>query len=370
MTGITVHEWVEPSGGAEKVLDQFAQVFPENEIRVLWNDAPGRFLSEPTETWLSKTPLRNHKALCIPFLPPTWRMQRTGHTPDWVLVSSHLFAHHIKFRNIQKQPLKFAYVHTPARYIWTPEHDSRGQHGIVRIFARLFKPIDRARAQEIDFIAANSEFTRDRIRQTWGRESTVIYPPVDVFQMQERAKAELNPTEQAIIDTLPPSYLFGASRLVEYKRLDAVISAGIQTGEPVIIAGEGPERARLEQLAFESGVDVRFLGRVSDELLMHLYKRARVFIFPPVEDFGIMPVEAMANGTPVITNRLGGAFESVSSIEGGVSIDIEDPAQWSIALAATDKIDRNGLAQRAQRFDSSVFRTSLRKWMLEGGANI
>lgn len=372
MPGLLVHEWIENDGGAEKVLEEMAATFPDAAIYCLWDDSDDRF--EPNrvmESWLSRTPLRRHKALALPFMPATWRKnQRSAVRPDWVLLSSHLFAHHFGSSQDLSGVRKLAYVYTPARYLWAPESDPRGSSLAVRSVGPIFRAIDRRRAQDIDEIAAISEFIRERIARAWGRDSRVIYPPVAVRELQAvRDWREQVPADELrILDNLPPEFLFGASRLVSYKRLDVVIEAGIATGYPVVIAGSGPHLAALRAKARDAGVQVTFVGRVSDAMMRALYQRALVYVFPPVEDFGIMPVEAMSLGTPVVVNRVGGAAESVKLLRGGSAA--EDLSRASLR-AAVDKALRADMksasANASDYFGIERFVRQLKSWVNANG---
>jgi glycosyltransferase involved in cell wall biosynthesis len=160
-----------------------------------------------------------------------------------------------------------------------------------------------------------------------------------------------------------------ASRLVPYKRHEVAIRMGERLGLPVVIAGAGPERERLEVLAAAASVPVHLLGRVSDELMRSLFQRALAFVFPPVEDFGIMPVEAMAAGCPVIGNRIGGAAESVVDGISGVHFDPDDVAGFDAAVAAVAAIDPAAARERALAFDTDRFLDELRAWVLGRSAD-
>src|SRR5690606_23178144 len=134
------------------------------------------------ETWLAHTPLRGHKALALPLMPAVWRSLPRRDT-DWVLTSSHLFAHHARFRGAAREAPRLVYAHTPARYIWAPDLDVRGDSIPARLVSRALMPLDRRRAQEPVAIAANSEFIAKRIALAWEREAEVIYPNVDVARL-------------------------------------------------------------------------------------------------------------------------------------------------------------------------------------------
>jgi glycosyltransferase involved in cell wall biosynthesis len=366
LTGLIVHEWISPHGGSEKVMEAMLSTFPAAKVLTLWNDAPDKYSgARVQESWLAKTPLRRHKAAALPFMPVTWRHLRPKDSVDWLLVSSHLFAHHARpcspFRDVEK----YVYVHTPARYIWTPELDARGAGPIPALASCILRPLDRKRALENHHLAANSEFVRQRIHDTWGVEADVVYPPVNVESIKEKGswEAELADSDLRLLRSLPRPYILGASRFVPYKRLDAVIRIGAAAGLPVVIAGSGPDEARLRCLAEGAPVPVTFILSPGDELLRALYQSAYAFVFPPIEDFGIMPVEAMATGTPVLVNRRGGASESVVHGQTGMHIDPDDLQSGVKALEGVAGLEGEAIVARASGFSTAAFQQNLRAWM-------
>jgi glycosyltransferase involved in cell wall biosynthesis len=360
-SGLIIHEWVERWGGAERVLEAMMQAFPDADVRVLWSDSAELLGREATESWLARTPLRHHKALALPAMLPTWRLP-LGSNPDWVLVSSHLFAHHVR---TPPETKKFVYAHTPARYIWEPDRDLRGGNPAVRAASAVLKPIDRRRAGEATSIAVNSSFTAERVRTAWQQPSTVIYPPVDteVLTAIEDWRAPLADSEQRLLDSLQRPYLLGASRFVTYKQLDTVIRAGVATRLPVVIAGSGPSEMRLRALAAELNADVTFVIAPSDELIRALYSNAITYVFPAAEDFGIMPVEAMACGTPVIGSAAGGVRESVSLVGGGVTADLDHQPDWNDLLQRATDLDPTDFRPRTLAFSRTRFIAQLQEWM-------
>lgn len=363
MPGLIVHEWLAQTGGSENVLEQMLATLPDADLLVLWND---RVPSDRPvqETWLARTPLRRHKALALPFEVPTWRYLRAEKSYEWMLVSSHLFAHHARLRSQSDTP-KHVYAHTPARYIWSPDLDRRGAAPHIKVASALLKPIDRKRAQEAVSIAANSEFTRDRIRRAWNRDAEVIYPPVNVERIRSVSdwRDSLTAREEDYLSALPADFLLGASRMIPYKRLDAVIDAGEATQVPVVLAGAGPLWASLKSRAERSTVPVHMVHRPSDELLFALYQRARAFVFPAIEDFGIMPIEAMACGAPVIVTHEGGAAETARLTGGGAIVESFEPSEWRHALSLVDAIDRRQLPDRVDAFSLASFRVALLGWL-------
>lgn len=360
MSGILVHEWLARTGGSENVFEVLADTFPDAERFALWNDSSGRF-TDVGETWLARTPLRRSKALALPLMPLAWR-QLPATDADWVLTSSHLFAHHARFAGAAAQAPKLVYAHTPARYIWVPELDGRGGSVPAKLMSAALKPLDRKRAQEPVAIAANSRFVADRIRETWEREAEVIYPPVAVEDFAE--EPSLSDADQAVLDGMPSGYLFAVSRWVPYKRLDAAIAAGRASGRPVVLAGEGPDEVRLRAMAEASGVDVRFLHHPSFALLRSLYRRAAALVFAPIEDFGIVPVEAMASGTPVIANAVGGAVESViDGVTGAHVVDWGSPTELKAAVDRAVRCNADACVRHAEAFRGINFQNKIRSFV-------
>lgn len=341
MAGIIIHEWMSVHGGSEKVFEAMSHAFPGADLFTLWRD-PGAVMAdrEITESWFSRTPLRRSKALALPMMPHTWRTLRSGHRYDWMLVSSHLFAHHARFQGANRSIPKFVYAHTPARYIWTPELDFRGGNLAVGIASAYYRPMDRTRAAEPVAIAANSACVQDRIRRFWDRDATIIYPPVPTEAIAESVRTGngLSDADRRVIDGLPAIFILGASRFVSYKQLDKVISVGALLDIPVVIAGRGPEEQRLRHIAESATVPATFVVSPSDALLHALYAHSAAYVFPPVEDFGMMPVEAMAAGAPVVVNAVGGAQESAGRSAAGVVADFADVR--GVADRTRELIDR------------------------------
>lgn len=365
MSGAIVHEWVEKIGGSERVLDQMAATFPDADIYALWSNEPGRYHPRSThESWLSRTPLRGRKSLALPVMPVAWRTMQKQRDYDWVLVSSHAFAHQVRFRG-KATARKYVYAHTPARYIWARDLDSRGAGLTGALASAVLRPIDRHFAQEAERLAANSRYVAERISRAWERESSVIYPPVRVTTIESRSdwSQELGAIEARLLAALPETFVLAASRFVPYKRLDLAILAADRVGVPIVVAGAGPDRDRLAAIASEASVPVTFVTSPSDELLLSLYQRAQAFIFPAIEDFGIMPVEAIAAGCPVVAVAEGGASESViDGVNGFVSSEQTLPGLADAtekALSLHKRMPRGTVAS----FDELIFRDHIRRFV-------
>lgn len=369
VTGLIAHEWVAQAGGSENVVEQFLAAFPGADLQVLWSDDPNRFAARTYETWLARTPLRRYKAMSLPFMPQTWRSVKAQGDYEWILASSHLFAHHVRPRGLRALVPKYSYVHTPARYIWEPELDPRGASRMVRAAGKFFKPLDKKRAHESDKMAANSRFTRERIRRVWGRDADVIYPPVDTERIISGGdwRNHLTGAELSELESLPSEFVLGASRFVSYKRLDLVIKVGEALGVPVVLAGAGSGYEALRAKASDVKVPVAFVVGPSDAMLYALYQRASVFMFPTIEDFGIMPVEAMAAGTAVAVAPVGGAAESARLLDGGSVAESFELRDWKVAIDAAERLVTTGLAERAKWLSNDSFRSAVQAWLSPGG---
>jgi glycosyltransferase involved in cell wall biosynthesis len=366
LPGLIVHEWIEQYGGAEKVAEEFAAIFPDAAIACLWDDYPERFAGRSvTESWLSKTPLRRRKSLALPFTLPTWRSLRVPERPDWMICSSHLFSHHARLAGHGDGVPKYVYAYTPARYVWNPDLDHRGNSRAARAASKPLQAIDRARAKEATSIAAVSNYVRERIQNTWLRDCEVIHPPVDVGYYSASKAEFLTPAERSLLESLPETFVLGASRFVPYKRLDLALAFGEANDVPVVLAGSGPQESALRELADSTPVPVQFVIRPSQPLLRELYARARAFIFPPTEDFGIMPVEANATGTPVIASSIGGAAESVAHGVSGFLLESFSRSEMRSAADALGSITPEECRRQTERFNTPVFHTSIKNWIAE-----
>jgi glycosyltransferase involved in cell wall biosynthesis len=173
----------------------------------------------------------------------------------------------------------------------------------------------------------------------------------------------LTDAEQRSLDALPSDFVLGVSRFIPYKRLDVVMQTGQLLDLPVVIAGHGPLDAQLRAMAGEVSVPVHFQIQPSDGLIYALMERARIFVFPPIEDFGMVAVEAMASGTPVMANRIGGSGESVQDGVGGALFDPHSPEEIRGAAQICAALSPADISTHAQRFDATEFDDSLRKWV-------
>lgn len=355
------------------MLEAIAALHPDADLITPWNNAPHRFPDRTVhELWLSRSPFRGKKAAAVPALAAAWRSAVPQHQAyDWILASSHLFSHHIRPRGLSSGAPKLVYAYTPARYIWTPEMDDRGRGIQARLASALLRPLDRRRANEAVAVAGISQFVSDRIQEAWRVESTVVYPPVETTMLQSVGdwRSRLTDPEIDILDSLPETFILGASRFIPYKRLDAVIQAGELADIPVVLAGSGPEGMNLAAQAAEARVPVRIITDPSSALLYALYQAAMVFVFPPVEDFGIMPIEAMALGTPAVGSWLGGSAETIADGVSGTHFDSMAPVDIARAVTSAAALSPQDCRVASAKFSRENFDASFSAWMntaLEG----
>jgi len=253
--------------------------------------------------------------------------------------------------------LHICYCLTPTRYLWNTweylerEQAGRAARAVLAPFLQYLRLWDRLAADRVDRFVAISREVQQRIARVYRRPSDIIYPPVHTERFR--------PAEG------PHDYYLIASRLIPYKRIDLAVQAFNQLDRPLVIAGDGRDRRRLEAMA---GPNVRFLGRVSDEELAKLMAGCRAFIFPGLEDFGIAPVEALAAGRPVIAYAGGGALDTVIDGLTGVLFYEQSPAALAEAVRrlealGEDHFDPLELRRQAERFSAERFRQEFRAYV-------
>jgi glycosyltransferase involved in cell wall biosynthesis len=337
--------------GGEKVLLSLARLYPEAPIFTLLH-LPGSLCPELEArdirtTFLQRFPgLETHYRRYLPLFPmAVASIDLTGY--DLVISSSHCVAKGARPRG---DAVHLCYSHTPMRYVWDryldyfgPERLGVPARWLVRPIAEGLRAWDVATAPRVHRFAANSEYVARRIRRYYGRNAEVIPPPVDTDFFTPGPDG-------------PGDFDLVVSALVPYKRIELVFAAYRGTGRALKIVGTGPERARLEGLRPS---EVELLGRVDDATLRDLYRRCRAVILPGVEDFGIVPVEAMACGRPAVVFREGGGAESVVEGETGVVFDEASPASLRAAVDSLGGMRFNtaALRARAEAFSRSLFET-------------
>jgi glycosyltransferase involved in cell wall biosynthesis len=352
VTVAIVHDYLNQYGGAERVLESLHRLYPEAPVYTIVHDPtrmPERFRSwDIRPSWVNRLPgSRRHYEKMIPLFPAAVEsIDLSGY--DLVVSLSSAWV-----KGVLTGPgaLHVCICTSPMRFAWDEYYDRLRQRtnpvarGLLAGILHWIRVWDVASSVRPDRYVAISNVVAGRIAKYYRRESVVIRPGIDTsfFVPDGAARDDV--------------YLV-ASRLKPYKKIDLAIGTFNRLGKRLVVAGDGPERLRLERMA---GQNVTFLGRVSDGELLRQYRRCRALIFPTNEDFGLTPLEAMSCGTPVIAYGRGGALETV--IDGQTGVFFSDQTSESLAAAVerfeTMRFDPQMVRRRAQNFDQAVFTDGL-----------
>jgi glycosyltransferase involved in cell wall biosynthesis len=351
-----VHDWLTGMRGGEKVLDAICELFPDAPLFTLVHvkgSVSPRIESRPITTSLAQV-LPGAPHLYRHFLPlyPALVEGFNLESFDLVISSSHCAVKSV----IAPRAVHVCYCHSPMRYAWDQFPEYFGPRQVGPAASRALAPVmaalarwDAATAHRPDRFLANSQYVAGRISRYYNRRSAVVYPPVDTDYYRPSGDV---PAPSA------PNFVV-VSALVPYKRVDLAVSACRIAGVPLRVAGQGPELERLQQLG---GKDVEFLGWRSDDEIRQLYRDATAVLLPGVEDFGMVPVEAQACGTPVVALDAGGARETV--VDGRTGVLVADRTAEGFAAGLTralnSRFDRDVIRQNALRFSRERFLTEFR----------
>lgn len=346
-----VHDWLNQIGGAEDVLETLVEMYPGAPIYTSMYAPdmmpPGYRAWDIRVTWMNRLPgVHRHHQVYLPLYPLAFQgLSLAGYKV--ILSNKSGFCHGVR---VPPGAVHICYCLTPTRYVWNlRDYIEREQlpaaaHTILPPVVALLRKWDYAAAQRVHHWLAISTDVQARIRRYYGRESIVIPPPVDTTRFQPAAQHE--------------DYFLVLSRLIPYKRIDLAVQAFNELGLPLVIAGDGRDRPRLQAMAKSN---ITFLGRVDDQRAAELMARCRAFIFPGLEDFGIAPVQAQAAGRPVIAFAGGGALDTVQ--EGVTGLFFHEPTPQSLAAVIRrfdDKLfDPATIREFALRFDTQIFRRKL-----------
>lgn len=373
-----IHDWLTGMRGGERCLEAFLRMYPEADIFTLVH-LPGTTTPEidarvKATSWLNRVPgiAKIYRGL-LPLFPLAIRsFDLRGY--DLVISLSHAAAKNV--RAPEGVP-HICYCFTPMRYIWdqAPVYFRGVGLYLAQPLLWCLRRWDRAGSSGVTEFVAISSFVAARIRRFYGRRATIMPPPV---RMSEEIEKRLTSTELDILNQQTQPFFLCAGALVPYKRVEVAIEACNLLKVPLWILGKGPERASLESKA---GPTIRFFGHVSEGFLWEAYRRCRALLFPGTEDFGIVPVECLSSGRPVIAIQAGGVSETVD----GVTFDsrqVPGPEQASgilIPKAGSGSATRMAEAikflcsnlhlftpeyakSNAQRFDYATFFQSWRRF--------
>jgi glycosyltransferase involved in cell wall biosynthesis len=353
-----VHDWLTGMRGGEKVLLELCRMFPQATVHTMvWNrgSVHPEIEKKVTEvSFLNRLPgVENGYRNYLPLYPRAIRSLRLPEV-DLVISTTHAVA-----KAVRKPPgaVHVSYIHTPMRYLWGFGGDYFGfgagaawKRAALRIVRPYLKHFDLRTATNPDFLIANSCTVQQRIRLVWGRESTVIHPPVDTdFFTPDPSQA-------------PGDYYLVVSPFEPYKRVDLVLEAFRGFGRRVRIVGGGTLERDLHAAA---GPEAEFLGRVSDERLRELYRGCRALVFPALEDFGMTPVEAQACGRPVIAFGEGGATETVADGVTGVLFQPQtaDGLREAVRRFESVRFDPAACRERALGLSTARFRDRMEAFL-------
>lgn len=345
-----VAEWLTSRGGAENVVFELAAIFKDADIfSTVYNKNlfPELHNRRVTTSFLQNIPILNKKHQLAFFLLPRAIESLDLRGYDIVISSSSAFGKGIR---CDRDAIHICYCHTPMRWVWEPERDNRlSRMPFGSLIIRLFKKWDLKTNKGVNIFLANSQNTANKIKKFYNIDAKVVYPPVEIGTKE---KGEPSPAKKS-------DFYFSISRLIPYKRIDIAIKACEKLNKKLYIAGSGPQDAYLRRIA---GGNTTFLGRINSAEKVKLYKKAKATIFCADEDFGIVPVESLANGTPVIAYKGGGALEIVDE-KNGVFFNTQSPDSLVKSIIDFEKMtfDKQYLKQSVEKFDRIHFRRNILK---------
>lgn len=350
-----IHDWLNGMRGAEKVLEALCELFPQAVIYTLFYE-PDKISDrirrhEVHASILNRVPgvRRGYRNMLLFFPAAIERFDLSAY--DLVISSSHCVA---KGARPATGALHICFCHSPMRYVWDRfddyfkiEETGQLKRHLARVASINLRRWDVQSSSRVDIFIANSEFVKRRIGKFYGRPSRVIYPFADLDLYRPSPNGE---------PSLKSGYFLTVSALVPYKRIIDIVEAFRVLDERVIIVGDGPEKRRLVAAA---PPNVEFTGWISDDYLRNLFRDCKAFLFPGVEDFGIVPIEAQACGRPVIALAEGGALETVD----GPILGIDDLSRTDATGLLYRKPGPTHLAEAVRhfgqmRFDSSIIRAN------------
>jgi glycosyltransferase involved in cell wall biosynthesis len=350
-----VHDWLTGMRGGEKILEVFCELFPDATIfSTIHNKG---VMSPAIERMKIKTSFIQHLPLkttkyrhYLPLMPAAIDALNFSEY-DFILSTSVAIAKAAKPR---RDAVHICYCNTPMRYIWDQYDEYFGNRRasyITRTAMALVVPYlrrwDIHTSDRVHYFIANSHNVAERILRIYNRSSDVIYPPVN--------------TDLFTVSHKDDGYYLIVSALVPYKRVDLAIEAFNQFGEQLLVVGSGPEMEKLKKM---SKKNIEFLGWQSDEHLTRLYAGCRALIFPGVEDFGIVPLEAMASGKPVVAYAKGGALETIvgdGDSPTGIFFHHQTVEALVDAVKASSclKFDPYAIRRHAEKFDRKEFKRQI-----------
>ena len=343
-----VHDWLVSMRGGERVLEVLCKLFPDAHLFTLVHREQSLSLPiermHTTTSFLQRLPFGvSHYQYYLPVFPlAAQSLDVSGY--DLVISSSSAVAKGVKTRT---GGLHICYCHTPMRYVWDQydQYFGKGRSSpAVRLAMRLVRNYlrrwDVETAQGVNYYIANSRYVQERIRRIYRREAEVLYPPVDVKRFSVSRNDE--------------GYFLIVSALVPYKRIDLAVHAFNSLGSRLVIVGSGSEEKKLKAMA---KCNIEFHETADDDAVKKFYENCRAVVFPGEEDFGIVPVEAMACGKPVIAFGRGGVTETVVDKTTGIFFREQTPSDLIDAIHRCEQLsfDGNQIRAHAEQFATEIF---------------
>lgn len=323
-----VHDWLLRIGGAERVLKALHHIFPKAPIYSLFynKNFTDEFLpnAKIIPSFIQKFPFfsKTYKLL-LPLMPVAAESFDLRNF-DIVISSSIAFS---KGLILKPSTIHISYCHSPTRFLWNREQPSnkRQETRIVSVAKHFLRLWDKSASARVDYFIANSENTARRIKKYYGRESTVIYPPVEIGE-SGIMNYELRETKNHnSLFMLHNSYYLIVSQLHPHKNIEIAVDAFEKLNMPLVVIGTGPLLKKLKTRNCKLKT-INFLGYQPDDIVYHYLQNCRAFIMPQEEDFGIAPIEALKHGKPVLALRRGGALEYIQEGINGEFFDSPHPA--------------------------------------------
>ncbi|MBU1017713.1 glycosyltransferase [Patescibacteria group bacterium] len=352
-----VTDWLTNYGGAESVISAFHDLFPDTPVytTIYRPEKMGELsnLKNIHTTWLNKIPFAKHQWLLSQMPAAVEMMDLSDY--DIVLSSCHSVS-----KGVITKPdtLHICYCHTPMRYAWEEwDFETRLKkfpfflRPLIRRQIKKIRQWDYCAAQRVDEYIANSGYIAGKIKEHYKREADVIYPPVQTDKFK--------PVDQPTND-----YYLAVGRLIPYKKFDLIVRTFNKLGKPLKVVGIGPDYKKIKKLA-QSNVEI--LGRVSSDELTKLYANCRAFVFPQIEDAGIVPLEAMSAGRPVIALNRGGSLDSMKEGVTGVFFKEQTIESLAEAIERFEKMafDPKTIRTNAKEFDTEKFKQKIKNYIDE-----
>lgn len=352
-----IHYWLNGMRGGEKVLEGICEIYPEAVIlthvyeKEKCSDIINRH--EIRTTMISNLPFSTSKYQSyLPLMP--YALEQLDLNGFDLIISSE--SGPAKGVVVPPDSIHICYCHSPMRYVWDMYYEYQKNTGVIKSI--LMKPLihwlkiwDFSSAGRVDYFIANSNYIKKRIKKSYRRDSNVIYPPVSINDFES--------------SKIQGDYYLMLGQLVSYKKPDLAVEAFIENGKKLIIVGEGELKEKLKKMA-KGQSNIKILGKQDFNVIKKLYSECKALIFPGIEDFGIVPLEAMASGRPVIAYNKGGVRDTV--IHKRTGLLFEDQTKESLNEAIIEfeenfEYVQSDLRKHCEKFSDKRFKKEIKEFI-------